>query len=78
MGEGERDEGQDHQTSLVDSSIDKTENFKAALSSIQRQPKVNAVAPRFIASDMTAKLGGDIEKKILETISLKLILNRLT
>ncbi|KAF5944271.1 hypothetical protein HYC85_018348 [Camellia sinensis] len=36
---------------------------------------VNAVAPRFIASDMTAKLGGDIEKKILETIPLKLILN---
>ncbi|GFY99994.1 NAD(P)-binding Rossmann-fold superfamily protein [Actinidia rufa] len=31
---------------------------------------VNAVAPGFIASDMTAKLGGDIEKKILETIPL--------
>ncbi|GMP27738.1 hypothetical protein CsSME_00003596 [Camellia sinensis var. sinensis] len=36
---------------------------------------VNAVAPGFIASDMIAKLGGDIEKKILETIPLKLILN---
>ncbi|KAF5956257.1 hypothetical protein HYC85_003482 [Camellia sinensis] len=36
---------------------------------------VNVVAPGFIASDMTAKLGGDIEKKILETIPLKLILN---
>ncbi|XP_004502323.1 3-oxoacyl-[acyl-carrier-protein] reductase 4 [Cicer arietinum] len=31
---------------------------------------VNAVAPGFIASDMTAKLGKDIEKKILETIPL--------
>ncbi|CAL0306382.1 unnamed protein product [Lupinus luteus] len=31
---------------------------------------VNAVAPGFIASDMTAKLGHDIEKKILETIPL--------
>lgn len=31
---------------------------------------VNAVAPGFIASDMTAKLGNDIEKKILETIPL--------
>ncbi|CAL5413645.1 unnamed protein product [Camellia sinensis] len=67
----------------LDSGFLSLENFKAALSSIQRQPKVeclkvvNAVAPRFIASDMTAKLGGDIEKKILETIPLKLILNRL-
>lgn len=32
--------------------------------------QVNAVAPGFIASDMTAKLGEDIEKKILETIPL--------
>lgn len=32
--------------------------------------QVNAVAPGFIASDMTAKLGDDIEKKILETIPL--------
>ncbi|GFY91515.1 NAD(P)-binding Rossmann-fold superfamily protein [Actinidia rufa] len=31
---------------------------------------VNAVAPGFIASDMTAKLGEDIEKKILGTIPL--------
>ncbi|XP_047317111.1 3-oxoacyl-[acyl-carrier-protein] reductase 4-like [Impatiens glandulifera] len=31
---------------------------------------VNAVAPGFIASDMTAKLGDDIEKKILQTIPL--------
>lgn len=33
-------------------------------------PQVNAVAPGFIASDMTAKLGVDIEKKILDTIPL--------
>lgn len=32
--------------------------------------QVNAVAPGFIASDMTAKLGDDIEKKILTTIPL--------
>lgn len=32
--------------------------------------QVNAVAPGFIASDMTSKLGEDIEKKILETIPL--------
>ncbi|PPR95056.1 hypothetical protein GOBAR_AA25611 [Gossypium barbadense] len=31
---------------------------------------VNAVAPGFIASDMTAKLGEDLEKRILETIPL--------
>ncbi|XP_058781598.1 3-oxoacyl-[acyl-carrier-protein] reductase 4 [Vicia villosa] len=31
---------------------------------------VNAVAPGFIASDMTAKLGKDLEKKILEAIPL--------
>ncbi|KAH7859085.1 hypothetical protein Vadar_031393 [Vaccinium darrowii] len=35
-----------------------------------RNINVNAVAPGFIASDMTAKLGGEIEKKILETIPL--------
>ncbi|XAR48152.1 3-oxoacyl-[acyl-carrier-protein] reductase [Bertholletia excelsa] len=35
-----------------------------------RSISVNAVAPGFIASDMTAKLGGDIEKKILETIPM--------
>ncbi|KAK1295488.1 hypothetical protein QJS10_CPA16g00233 [Acorus calamus] len=33
-------------------------------------PQVNAIAPGFIASDMTAKLGEDIEKKILSTIPL--------
>lgn len=32
--------------------------------------QVNAVAPGFIASDMTAKLGEDIGKKILQTIPL--------
>ncbi|KAK7246948.1 hypothetical protein RIF29_41821 [Crotalaria pallida] len=35
-----------------------------------RSITVNAVAPGFIASDMTANLGQDIEKKILETIPL--------
>ncbi|XP_028083559.1 LOW QUALITY PROTEIN: 3-oxoacyl-[acyl-carrier-protein] reductase, chloroplastic-like [Camellia sinensis] len=35
-----------------------------------RNINVNVVAVGFIASDMTAKLGGDIEKKILETIPL--------
>ncbi|URE35152.1 KR domain [Musa troglodytarum] len=35
-----------------------------------RNINVNAVAPGFIASDMTAKLGEDIEKKILQTIPL--------
>uniref|UniRef100_M4QSF1 3-oxoacyl-[acyl-carrier-protein] reductase n=1 Tax=Camellia chekiangoleosa TaxID=450940 RepID=M4QSF1_9ERIC len=35
-----------------------------------RNINVNAVAPGFIASDMTAKLGGDIEKRILATIPL--------
>ncbi|XP_044494090.1 3-oxoacyl-[acyl-carrier-protein] reductase 4-like isoform X2 [Mangifera indica] len=35
-----------------------------------RNINVNAVAPGFIASDMTAKLGEDIEKKILGTIPL--------
>ncbi|KAG6524934.1 hypothetical protein ZIOFF_014879 [Zingiber officinale] len=35
-----------------------------------RNINVNAVAPGFIASDMTAKLGEDIEKKILATIPL--------
>ncbi|XP_068657167.1 3-oxoacyl-[acyl-carrier-protein] reductase 4-like [Aristolochia californica] len=35
-----------------------------------RKINVNAVAPGFIASDMTAKLGEDIEKKILDTIPL--------
>ncbi|KAK3223573.1 hypothetical protein Dsin_010598 [Dipteronia sinensis] len=35
-----------------------------------RNINVNAIAPGFIASDMTAKLSDDIEKKILETIPL--------
>ncbi|KAM7269060.1 hypothetical protein ACFE04_024557 [Oxalis oulophora] len=35
-----------------------------------RNINVNAVAPGFIESDMTAKLGADIEKKILETVPL--------
>ncbi|KAF9600614.1 hypothetical protein IFM89_011197 [Coptis chinensis] len=35
-----------------------------------RNINVNAIAPGFIASDMTAKLSEDIEKKILETIPL--------
>ncbi|XP_012440634.1 3-oxoacyl-[acyl-carrier-protein] reductase 4 [Gossypium raimondii] len=35
-----------------------------------RNINVNAVAPGFIASDMTAKLGEDLEKRILETIPL--------
>ncbi|KAL7191748.1 hypothetical protein ACSBR2_023765 [Camellia fascicularis] len=35
-----------------------------------RNLNVNAVAPGFIASDMTSKLGEDIEKKILGTIPL--------
>lgn len=32
--------------------------------------QVNAIAPGFIASDMTAKLGEDIEKKLLNAIPL--------
>ncbi|KAK4487397.1 hypothetical protein RD792_005970, partial [Penstemon davidsonii] len=35
-----------------------------------RNINVNAVAPGFIASDMTAKLAGDFEKKIKEAIPL--------
>ncbi|KAF8018560.1 hypothetical protein BT93_H3442 [Corymbia citriodora subsp. variegata] len=35
-----------------------------------RNINVNAIAPGFIASDMTAKLGEEVEKKILETIPL--------
>ncbi|XP_073007275.1 3-oxoacyl-[acyl-carrier-protein] reductase 4-like [Typha latifolia] len=35
-----------------------------------RNINVNAVAPGFIASDMTSKLGEDLEKKILENIPL--------
>lgn len=32
--------------------------------------QVNAIAPGFIASDMTAELGEELEKKILTTIPL--------
>ncbi|XP_002972849.2 3-oxoacyl-[acyl-carrier-protein] reductase 4 [Selaginella moellendorffii] len=35
-----------------------------------RSITANAIAPGFIASDMTAKLGDEIEKKILQTIPL--------
>lgn len=35
-----------------------------------RNINVNAIAPGFIASDMTAELGAEIEKKILSTIPL--------
>ncbi|KAK3418917.1 3-oxoacyl-[acyl-carrier-protein] reductase 4 [Eucalyptus grandis] len=35
-----------------------------------RNVNVNAIAPGFIASDMTAKLGEEVEKKILEDIPL--------
>ncbi|KAG6521348.1 hypothetical protein ZIOFF_018463 [Zingiber officinale] len=37
---------------------------------MMKKKKVNAIVPGFIASDMTAKLGEDIEKKILETIPM--------
>ncbi|KAH7833766.1 hypothetical protein Vadar_009524 [Vaccinium darrowii] len=37
-----------------------------------RNLNVNVVAPGFIASDMTTKLGEDIEKKILEAIPLRI------
>ncbi|BBH03699.1 NAD(P)-binding Rossmann-fold superfamily protein [Prunus dulcis] len=46
-------------------------NYSAAKAGVIGFTKsVNAVAPGFIASDMTAKLGEDIEKKILGTIPL--------
>jgi NAD(P)-dependent dehydrogenase (short-subunit alcohol dehydrogenase family) len=32
--------------------------------------QVNAVAPGWVASDMTAKLGDDVERKAMETIPL--------
>ncbi|KAH9308182.1 hypothetical protein KI387_036093, partial [Taxus chinensis] len=35
-----------------------------------RNITANAIAPGFIASDMTATLGGELEKKILQTIPL--------
>ncbi|GFP88350.1 3-oxoacyl-[acyl-carrier-protein] reductase chloroplastic [Phtheirospermum japonicum] len=40
-----------------------------------RNITANAVAPGFIASDMTAKLGEDFEKKILEAIPLGLFVS---
>ncbi|CAG7899258.1 unnamed protein product [Brassica rapa] len=42
----------------------------AAREGASRNINVNVVCPRFIASDMTAKLGEDMEKKILGTIPL--------
>ena len=36
--------------------------------------QANAVAPGFIASDMTSTLSADIEKKILQTIPLGIFL----
>ncbi|KAG6520919.1 hypothetical protein ZIOFF_017983 [Zingiber officinale] len=42
----------------------------AAAKIMMKKKKVNAIVPGFIASDMTAKLGEDIEKKILETIPM--------
>uniref|UniRef100_A0A0D9W402 3-oxoacyl-[acyl-carrier-protein] reductase n=1 Tax=Leersia perrieri TaxID=77586 RepID=A0A0D9W402_9ORYZ len=36
---------------------------------MMKKKKVNAIAPGFIASDMTAELGEDLEKKILSTIN---------
>ncbi|KAF0890085.1 hypothetical protein E2562_036624 [Oryza meyeriana var. granulata] len=36
-----------------------------------RNINVNAVAPGWVASDMTAKLGDDVERKALETIPLE-------
>ncbi|RRT62967.1 hypothetical protein B296_00014688 [Ensete ventricosum] len=44
---------------------------EAAAKIMLKKKKVNAVAPGFIASDMTAKLGEDLEKKILEIIPLE-------
>ncbi|XP_042413114.1 3-oxoacyl-[acyl-carrier-protein] reductase, chloroplastic-like [Zingiber officinale] len=45
----------------------------AAAKIMMKKKKVNAIVPGFIASDMTAKLGEDIEKKILETIPMVVI-----
>ncbi|KAF5957922.1 hypothetical protein HYC85_005147 [Camellia sinensis] len=55
--------------------LTKTVAWEYASRNINTQAKmqlilVNVVAAGFITSDMTAKLGGDIEKKILETIPL--------
>ncbi|KAG6476418.1 hypothetical protein ZIOFF_065659 [Zingiber officinale] len=49
----------------------------AAAKIMMKKKKVNAIVPGFIASDMTAKLGEDIEKKILETIPMGMIECRL-
>ncbi|TQD86454.1 hypothetical protein C1H46_027943 [Malus baccata] len=60
----------------------KTANYSAAKAGVigftksvakeysSRNINVNAVAPGFIASDMTSKLGEDVEKKILGSIPL--------
>ncbi|KAG6506406.1 hypothetical protein ZIOFF_031729 [Zingiber officinale] len=49
----------------------------AAAKIMMKKKKVNAIVPGFIASDMTAKLGEDIEEKILETIPMVMIECRL-
>ncbi|KAM3297192.1 hypothetical protein ACQJBY_039191 [Aegilops geniculata] len=41
-----------------------------AMELASRNINVNAIAPGFIASDMTAELGEELEKKILSTIPL--------
>ncbi|XP_042410009.1 3-oxoacyl-[acyl-carrier-protein] reductase, chloroplastic-like [Zingiber officinale] len=43
---------------------------QAAAKIMMKKKKVNAIVPGFIASDMTAKLGEHIEKKIWETIPM--------
>nr|CAB3484242.1 unnamed protein product [Digitaria exilis] len=43
---------------------------QAATKVMMKKKKVNAIAPGFIASDMTAELGEELEKKILSTIPL--------
>ncbi|KAG6476447.1 hypothetical protein ZIOFF_065688 [Zingiber officinale] len=44
--------------------------LQAAAKIMIKKKKVNAIVSGFIASDMTAKLGEDIKKKILETIPM--------
>ncbi|GJN13454.1 hypothetical protein PR202_gb00161 [Eleusine coracana subsp. coracana] len=43
---------------------------QAAATVMMKRKKVNAVAPGWVASDMTAKLGEDVERKAMETIPL--------
>ncbi|PNT65264.1 hypothetical protein BRADI_4g39510v3 [Brachypodium distachyon] len=43
---------------------------QAAAAVMTKRKKVNAVAPGWVASDMTAKLSHDIERKALDTIPL--------